>query len=143
MGLVDDIRLDLGDDSGSGVLTDTQYINLIKKSARRLNRVLCLTDTDDEISIDGSGEFIAPDDDDLRDLVVLQVECLVSKRDFNSELSSGSTGVRVVDGEQSIDTRNAANARSSFFNSDFSPCAELQKALAIEKLNRGSGRMIW
>ena len=115
-------------------LSDAQYVQLIKKAARRINRELSLNGTTDEISIDATGEFISPDDDALRDLVILQVECLVNQREFNSELQNGTAGVMVNDGEQTVDTRQRASARSTQFNSDNSPCSQIKAAIKIEKL---------
>jgi multidrug efflux pump subunit AcrA (membrane-fusion protein) len=142
MTLIDDIKLDLGDDLNTN-LSDVQYAQLIGKAARRINRELSLLGTTDEISVTNSGEFINPDDDALRDIVVLQVECFVSQRNFSSELSSGTAGVRVVDGEQTIDTTSKAAAHKDYLNSPNSPCGQLQKAIDIEKLNRNTGKLVW
>lgn len=123
--------------------TDAQLGLLIQKAARRVNRDLCLTGTTDEILTDASGTFPTLDAD-LEDLVLMQAECLISQRDFNSDLSSGAVGVRVVDGEQETDTRNRATARGTFFNSPYGPCAIYADAINIEKVKRKlHGRLVW
>lgn len=125
-------------------LSNVQIIQIIQKAARRINRILSLTGTDNEIVINSSnGEITSPDDDDLRDLVILQSECMLAGRDVSYELNSGTAGILAKDGEQTLDTRQTTTARSNFFNSDFSPCAELQKQLNIEKIKRTEGYDIW
>jgi len=122
--------------------SDVQLLLILQKSARRINRELALFDTDDEIAIDDAGG-ITPDDGTLYDLVLMQAECLTSKTDFESDLSSGGAGIVAKDGEQTIDTRDAASARASFFDSPNSPCADLKSALLKEKLNRIEGYDVW
>ena len=126
--------------------SDAQLLALLKKSARRLNRTLCLTGTASEISIDASG-CVTPDNQDLEDLVLLQAECLISSREYQSDLA-GTEGVLIKDGEQTIDKRAGMIGRASFFDSKFSPCAELAEQIKLEKLKRfgggnGCGFDIW
>lgn len=128
--------------------SDAQLIVFLQKAARRINRVLCLTGTDEEIVVNTSTGEITPDDEDLKDLVLLQSECLISQTDYSNELSDGSIGVMVNDGEQTVDTRNRAAARSAFFDSPHSPCAQLESQLNIEKIKRlgnssMGGNVIW
>jgi len=126
--------------------SDAQLLALLKKSARRLNRTLCLTGTSDEISIDASG-CVSPDDQDLEDLVLLQAECLIASREYQSDLA-GNGGLLVKDGEQTIDKRNGLLGRGTFFDSKYGPCAELAEQIKLEKLKRfgggnGCGFDIW
>lgn len=130
-------------------MTDQQYILFMQKAARIVNMDLCISNTDDRIVVDSSG-CVTPVDDTLNALLLLQTECLISQRDFNLDLNSGTLGVRVVDGEQQVDTRNRAGARSDFFNSEYSACAQYEKKLALAKLCRldnsegaGGGKLIW
>ena len=118
--------------------SDQQLIQIIQKAARRINRRLNLFGTDCEISVDSSGS-ISPSNGEMEDLVLLQAECMLSGRDFVYDLNSGAAGIAAVDGEQRIDTRGVADARSSFFNSKYGPCAELEQAIKLELLKRGGG----
>ena len=127
--------------------SDTQIIQLITKAARRVNRDLCLFGTADEIVINNAGELSQPANDDgkLEDMVLLSTECLVSQRDFSSDLNDGGLGLRVTDGEQTLDAKSKAVARADFFNSDFSPCAKYEKEVLQEKLKRSGsfGINVW
>jgi len=123
-------------------LSDTQYILFLQKGARRVNRDLALVDTTSEIAVSDLG-VVTPDDDDLKDILLLATECLIAQRDFNESLSSGSAGVRVKDGEQEVDTRDAAASRTEFFNSPYSPCKLYLDAIRDEKIRRNSGRMVY
>lgn len=131
--------------------SDALLIEIVIKAARRVNRKLCLFGTSDEIVINPStGEISAPaselpDGEELYDLVLLQAECLITQREFQSELRNSDGGVLVVDGEQRVDTRAAGVARGTFFDSEHSPCAELKEAILIEKMRRagGEGKLVW
>jgi DNA-binding transcriptional regulator/RsmH inhibitor MraZ len=123
--------------------TDAELIAVINKAARRVNRELCLFGTDDEITIDASGCFTSTDDGTLTDLVLLQAECMVAGRNINLELQNNGAGIRVIDGEQQIDTRQRAASRMDFLNSPFGPCAEYKQQIVIEKLKRTCGYDIW
>ena len=129
--------------------SDIQLIQILQKAGRRINRRLCLFGTTDEVVVDNGGNITSPvDNGTLNDLVLMQAECMISQRDASEALLAGTDGVRIVDGEQSIDTRAAAIARGTFFNSPHSPCGELEVQLKIEKLNRlmsggGGGRLVW
>lgn len=145
MTLISDIRVDTGDDGATQRYSDAQIIALLTKASRRLNRELGFTQNDG-IIIDSSGNLTSSDPDGfMYDLMLLQTECLMSKRDFTSDLNSGGAGIFIHDGEQSIDNRNAASTRTSFFDSKNSPCEELKKALDEEKLRRSAdyGKLIW
>lgn len=124
--------------------TDEQLIQILQKAARRVNSRLELFGTSDEITVDSTGG-ITPDDGNLSDIVLLQAECMLASRDFSADLNNGALGVSVTDGEQSLNTTQAASARGTFFNSPHSPCAELEQRMKEEKFNRSanSGKLIW
>jgi hypothetical protein len=145
MTLLNDLRVDIADDSGTLRYSDSQLITILGKAARRINRAIYLIGTDEEISVDASGE-ITPANPDLQDLVLLQAECMIVTRDAQADLSStGGGGIYFVDGEQTIDTRQRVGARASFLDSPHGPCAELKEAILIEKMNRAGddGILVW
>lgn len=149
MSTLDDLRADIGDDDKS-VFSDSKLILILQKAARRINRKLTLTSTDSEVVIGASGNMTAPDptvgtNAELYDIVLLQAECMVAQREYQTELRSGDGGVRIKDGEQEIDTKSVGNARRGFYSSSYSPCAELEKWIRIEKMNRigGNGKLVW
>lgn len=124
--------------------SNIQLIQIVVKAARRVNRELCLFGTIDEITIDSStGELTSPDDGTFEDLVLMQSECLISQRDYTFDLSEGQVGLKVVDGEQSLDNTQKGVARGTFFNSAFSPCSLYSKEIVKEKLKRTCGYDIW
>lgn len=143
MSLIDDVRLDIGDDGATQTFTDDQISGILDKAARRVNRVMSLTD--EEAVILSSGEFTQPTEtDELRDLVLLQAECMLVNRQAASDVMiGGSAGIIVKDGEQSIDTTDQASAITDYFDSKFNPCAELEQAYQIAMLNRNIGKMVW
>lgn len=122
--------------------SDAQLVQILQKSARRVNRVLSLVGTTDEISVDASG-IIMPSDGDLTDLVLLQAECLILNIDVNNDISTG--GVYAMDGEQSLDTRIKSSSRLAYLGNKYSPCAELEKALTVEQIRRAADNFkdIW
>lgn len=131
--------------------SDAQLIQVLQKSARRINRELCLIGTTDELSVDASGT-ISPDDQALYDMVLLQAECMIMQIDMNNDFTSAADGAGggyyVRDGEQALDTRgevaSRAQARTNYLNSGYNPCAELQRAMLSEKLIRcGNPVDIW
>ena len=122
--------------------SDAFLVSILQKSARKVNRKLCLTGTATALSVDNNG-VITPDDEDLKDIVLLQAECLISQTEYQQDLRDNDAGVVVKDGEQTVDTTSAGVARGTFFNSPNSPCGELDKCIAFEKLRRSSGFNIW
>jgi hypothetical protein len=145
MSLLTDLRVDIGDDSADPTMlrfSDAQLIQILQKSSRRINRVLSLTGTADEVAIDSSG-VMTPSDGDITDLVLLQAECLIVQVDVNNDIGNG--GVYAMDGEQSLDTRAKSSSRIAYLGSSHNPCAELSKALTLEQLRRTGedGRMVW
>jgi hypothetical protein len=130
--------------------SDQLLVDILKKAARRINRKLNLTGTALEITIDDSGLMATPDpadNQDLYDMVLLQAECLITQREYQTELRDADGGVMIRDGEQTVDTRGTGVARGTFFNSDYSPCAELKEAVLEMKLNGpgglGTGKLVW
>lgn len=124
--------------------SDTQLVLIVIKAARRINRRLNLLDTTDEIIVNATtGEVTSPDDDALDDLVMLQAECMIASRQFSEELTDGTAGTFMKDGEQILDTKTKGIARGTFYNSVHSPCEELKEAIALEKISRSSGRLIY
>jgi hypothetical protein len=124
--------------------SDIQLIQILQKAARRINARLKLFGSSDEVTVDASGN-LSPDDGTLTDLVLMQAECMLVSRDFNSDLNNGSLGISITDGEQAINTVQAGTARGVFFNSPFSPCAELDKRIKETLFERsaGYGKLIW
>lgn len=142
MSLIDDVRLDIGDDGATQTFTDDQISGILNKAARRVNRVLSLTDGD-AITL-ASGVFTQPTEtDELRDIVLLQAECLLMNRSATADVIGGSAGIVVRDGEQSIDTTDRATAVTDLFKNQYNPCAELTLAYNIALLNRSNGKLIW
>jgi len=136
------------------LFSDPLLISILIKAARRVNRKLRLTSGPCEISIDpATGDMLTPDPDtnqDLYDIVLMQAECLIASREFQQELRSAGGGLRVVDGEQTVDTTSTGVARGSFYDSDYSPCALLEKCLRDMMLDgpcgangTGSGFLVW
>ncbi len=131
--------------------SDAQLVQIVVKSARRINRRLCLTGTVNEISVDASG-CILPANNDFEDLVLLQAECIIINIDLNNDFNSSADGTgggyMVRDGEQRFDSRGEASSRASsrtdYLNSPHSPCSELEKEIVKEKLKRSCDmRDIW
>jgi len=129
--------------------SDQILVDILRKAARRVNRRLCLTNTSLAVVIDNFGNMTSPDPDthqDLYDIVLLQAECLIAGREYQTDLREADGGVLVVDGEQKVDTRGGGVARGTFFDSPHSPCAELEKAIMNEKLrgsSGGPGKLVW
>jgi hypothetical protein len=122
--------------------TDSTLISILQKAGRRVNRRLCLTGTTSEIAVSSSG-VVTPSNGDVEDIVLLQAECMIASREFQQELSDGTAGLLVKDGEQTLDTRGTIVARGTFFDSPHSPCAELIEAVKLYKIANITGRLIW
>jgi len=122
--------------------TDATLISILQKAGRRINRRLHLTGTSDQLSVSASG-VVTPDNDDLEDMVLLQAECMIASREFQQELTDGTAGLLAVDGEQKLDTRGQTIGRGTFFDSTYSPCAELTEAVKLYCMANTSGRLIY
>lgn len=94
------VRADIADDSASPTYTDTQMINIFKKSMLELN---LLIGTSFQYYPANSGIFPQPTSDQAALLIAL-TECKISKRARSSAVSKG---IRVKSGEESIDTTAA------------------------------------
>jgi hypothetical protein len=133
--------------------SDALLIEIVIKAARRVNRKLCLFGTDQEITIDPStGDILSPapgtpEGEALYDIVLMQAECLITMREFQSELRNADGGVLIRDGEQTVDLRGAGIARGTFYDSDQSPCEQLDRCIKVEKMNSqfggGGGKCVW
>ncbi|TFH25902.1 hypothetical protein E4G67_00150 [Candidatus Bathyarchaeota archaeon] len=131
--------------------SDPLLIEIIIKAARRVNRKLCLSGTTWEITINPStGDLLTPDPEknqDLYDIVLMQAECLISSREFQSELRGADGGVLIRYGEQTTDMRGVGAVRGTFFNSTQSPCAQLDRCIKTAKMNSalggGAGKLVW
>lgn len=131
-------------------------IQIVIKAARRVNRKLRLTGGPCEITIDpADGSMLTPDPDenqDLYDILLMQAECMIAQREYQTELRDGDGGVRVRDGEQEVDTRSVGIARGTFFDSDHGPCGELERCIRDMRLDGpckadggagGGGKLVW
>lgn len=144
MALLDDIRLDIGDDGATPRYTDTQLANFVAKAARRVNRTLSLLNTD-AISVDSSGNITQPESptDEITDILLLQTECLIYSREVSSATTQNGAGALVRDGEQLVDTRGQANLITSLKDADSNPCEQLQRAITQYLLEESDVRDIW
>lgn len=124
--------------------TDAQIIQIAQKAARRLNRRLNLRGTSNEISISNAGEM-SPDNTDLYDLVLLQVECMILNREISDEFSSGGVGggISIRDGEQSFDSKRSGNDRVDYLDNKHGPCQELEDAIRDYLYDNADVRDIW
>ena len=119
--IIEDIKVDLG---LTDEFTTSNYRRLIQKSLRRLNRRLRFTGTSDAMSYTSSTNSIAPAlTDTLRDILVLQVECLISKERRRDAVGKG---IKVKDGDTQIDTTASFRGHDSVV-SDF--CGDLDEAI--------------
>lgn len=95
----DQVKLDLG---LTTEFTSEQLNTFIKKALNRLNRRLELTGTSGQLSLNTSTGLISPTPSPtILDFIVLQTECLITKRDRRVAIGKG---IRVRDGETEIDT---------------------------------------
>lgn len=143
MTLISDLRVDVGDDGATQRLSDDQYIALLQKSARRINRELSLSGSD-SLDVTASGDLTTSDPNGrMHDLLLLQAECLLLKRDISYELNQGVGSLVVRDGEQSLDNTAGATLRQNLLDGGHSPCEELKQAIINEKMLRMDGKLIW
>lgn len=125
-GIIEDIKVDMGLDTE---YTNDQYVRLLNKSLKRLNRKLLYTGTTDALSYSSSTKKVSPDpDNSIYDLIILQMECLISKERRRDAVGKG---IRVKDGDTEIDT-TASFAGHSAVVQDY--CGELDQAVKEYKL---------
>lgn len=102
---------------------EDQYRLFVTKALNRLNRCLCFTGTANELSLDTTTGAITPaPNSEIQDFIVMQVECLIVKRD--NKIAIGR-GIRVRDGETEIDTTAGFGGFRDFLQS---VCGELDDA---------------
>jgi len=121
-GIIEDVKLDMG--LSSTTFTGAQYIRFIQKTLRRLNRKLRYVGTSDALSYSSSTHNISPAlNDNIRDLIILQIECMISKERRRDAVGKG---IRVKDGDTEIDTTASFGGHSAVVQ-DY--CGELKEAL--------------
>lgn len=132
--IIDIIKIDMG---LTTEYTDSQYETLISKALRRLNRKIGTS-----LSISQTTGTIDPSPTDtILDLIILQTECLIAK---NRRGQAVSKGIRVRDGDSSIDTTASFSGHESVVR-DY--CDELDKAIddyrAISDGAATYGDIVW
>lgn len=102
---IDLIRADIGDDdSSSYTYTDSQMVELVKKSLMEIN---AMVGTTFEYFPTSSG--IAPTPSDFQAmLVVSNVECMIARRERNT--ASRTKGIRIEDSDTVLDLTGATGA---------------------------------
>jgi hypothetical protein len=136
--LVSEISLDIGDTE----LTEENLRAFVHKAVTRLNRRLELADLDTVLSVDDDCNINFPDKA-LRDLIILQAECLIVKR---SQMEAVNKGIRIRSGTDEVDTTAGF---SGYENVTKSVCEELDEAFENYKENAASdavvdgGKLIW
>jgi len=119
----DQVKLDLAIDDT--LFTDAQMDIFMVKSLNRLNRNLSLTGTDYELSLDQTTSSVLPTpDSSVHDLIILQMECLISK---NIRRNSVGKGIKVRDGDSEIDTTASFGGHNQVV---LDACSELSDAVA-------------
>ena len=123
-GIKERSQVDLGLDDSA--YTNAEWDSLVDRSVSRINRKLSLEGRDAELTL-ASGTYTRSDEGDLSDsitdIVLLQTECIVVK---SLRRSSISKGIRVKDGDSSIDTTASFGGHDDVV-SDI--CGELDKAI--------------
>jgi len=128
-GIKERAELDLG-------LTDTAYTNaqwdsFTERSVSRINRKLNLEDQDGEL-VYTSGTYVRSDAADVSqsvsDIVLLQAECIIAK---GLRRSAVSKGIRVKDGDSSIDTTAGFDGHGGVVEDI---CGELSQAIIDYKV---------
>jgi hypothetical protein len=121
--VVESVKLDLG---LTTEYTVAQYRRFIEKTLRRLNRRLRFTSstTPAALSYDADTDIITPTPTDtIMDLIILQMECLVSKERRRDAVGKG---IKVKDGDTAIDTTASFSGHSAVVN-DF--CGDCDQAI--------------
>ncbi len=147
MSLLDHLRVDIADDNSPAKFSNAQLILFLEKATRIVSSDLCLSGTN-QVTVDSSGCVTTPatDPQQIEALILLQAECLIGQRNFNSDIATGTAGVLIEDGEQKVDTRNKVGAHEALLNSPHGPCAQYEKRLTLAKLCRLDalgGKLVW
>ena len=123
-GILERSTIDLG--LASDAYTNTEWDSLVSRSVVRINRKLSLTGNDGELTL-ASGTYTRDDaaavTDSIGDIVLLQTECIISK---SLRRSAVSKGIRVKDGDSSIDTTASFTGHNDIVEDI---CGELSEAL--------------
>lgn len=120
--ITDAVKIDLA--LSETKYTNAQYEIFLIKSLRRINRRLNFTDTDDELSYDKATNVVSPKpNSSLYDIIILQMECLVTKSGRSEAVSKG---IRVRDGDTEIDTTAGFDGHNDVARD---ACAELEDAI--------------
>jgi hypothetical protein len=119
--IIEDVKLDMG---LTNEFTRQDYERFLNKALKRLNRKLRYTGTANALSYSSSTKNISPTpDNSIYDLILLQIECLISKERRRDAVGKG---IRVKDGDTEIDTTASFGGHDAVV-SDY--CGELQEAI--------------
>lgn len=132
---VNAVIADVGTDAD---YTTQDYIDLVVKAIRRIN-VRVGTSFSYYPAVSG----IAPMPTESEgDLIIAQAECLLSKRKRSAAIIGGKGGIKVVDGDQQIDTTKSLDGHKDLVQ-DF--CGDLEKMIAayLQQDATVLGYMIW
>lgn len=133
-GIKERAEIDLG--LSSDAYTDAQWDSLTERAVTRINRKLNLTDQDGELVL-ASGTYTRSDagelSDSVTDIVLLQVECILAK---TLRRSAVSKGIRVKDGDSSIDTTAGFDGHAGVVDDI---CGELNQAIIDYKVQDPDG----
>ncbi len=139
--IVTDLALTI-DASGANTITKVDMDVIFEKSVDRINRELVLT-----LQI-SNGDFVIRPEEAVIDLIVLQGECLLSKR--QNELSKNNPAIKRVRLEDiELEFTDVGNLRSKDIDLKFGFCAELENALSrkradiISDIAGNDGEIIW
>ena len=106
--------------------TDSEWDSLVDRSVTRINRKLSLTGNNGELTL-AAGTYTRDDavavSDSVGDIILLQTECIVTKALRRAAVSKG---IRVKDGDSSIDTTASFDGHDSIVND---VCGELDSAI--------------
>lgn len=120
-------------------ITASSLETLIKKALHRINRKLSLTG-DALLVYDSNTKLISPTPNDvLLDIILLQVECLMVKKE---RIRVVGGGLRIRDGDTELDISDAFNGFRDIVNDT---CGELDKAIKQYLFNKISdnGEIVW
>lgn len=133
-GIKERAEIDLG--LASDAYTDAQWVSLTERAVSRINRKLNLTGQDAELTL-SAGTYTRSDSeavtDSVGDIVLLQVECIVAK---TLRRSAVSKGIRVKDGDSSIDTTAGFDGHAGVVEDI---CGELNQAIIDYKTQDPDG----
>jgi hypothetical protein len=140
--LMSEVSLDIGDTE----LTDDQIRMFVHKAVVRLNRRLDAAGLSTVLAVDSNCNISFPDET-LRDLVVLQAECLIAKR---GHMEAVQKGIRIKSGSDEVDTTAGFNGHQSVvtnvcdeLDEAFEQYVENAKESEHSDLIENYGTMIW